>query len=288
MNAKTLLENDNAVMIFGPASATLTLDMIPHAKRLSAPIVGVFSGADTLRVPGGTQPFVFRASYGDELQKLSSFWTAFGVTKAAVVFFDDEVGKQNYTSAQLALKKSGVEPSPVAVKRNAKITPADISRLTSVGAQGVINTTSADVFSDVYKGLRTSQSNMFAATTSFAGVNAFISQTGALGAGVVVSHVVPAPTNANVPVVSECRTALAAIGVKTFTLSNIESCISAKIVVEAMRRQKKVTRESVTQSLDTFGRYDAGGYIVDISKSQRASGSYVDVSIVTKHGTLRN
>jgi hypothetical protein len=105
-----------------------------------------------------------------------------------------------------------------------------------------------------------------------------------------VSITVPPPRSRTVPVVKECDEAWAAAGHReAMSVTALESCIAAKVLVEGMRRAgKEVTRASLHRSLSALGRYDAGGYVVDFKPGFRHGGTYVGMALLKPNGEVRD
>jgi hypothetical protein len=67
----------------------------------------------------------------------------------------------------------------------------------------------------------------------------------------------------------------------------IEGFIAGKVIVEAVRRQGRTpTREGTAAALDTLDRFDVGGYVVGY-KNSRSGSRYVELTIVTGAGKIR-
>src|SRR4030095_11996477 len=82
-NAKTLLQNQNMLALFGFASATLSLDAIPQAEAPEVAFFAPFSGANPVRVKNPVL-FTIRASYGEEMEKILDFWVSLGLKRVSV------------------------------------------------------------------------------------------------------------------------------------------------------------------------------------------------------------
>ena len=73
------------------------------------------------------------------------------------------------------------------------------------------------------------------------------------------------------------------------SVTALESCIAAKVLVEGMKRSgKEVTRASLHRALDALGRYDAGGYVVNFKPGFHHGGSYVSIALLTPSGEVKD
>jgi len=115
------------------------------------------------------------------------------------------------------------------------------------------------------------------------GASPLARELGKEGVGVAMSQVVPPPTQRSIPVVREYQDAIAKhIGKKEFSFTSLESYISAKITVEALKRAgQKPTRESFMQALDNMKQFDAGGYSVSFSPTNHNGSSQVEVTVIS-------
>ena len=283
-NAKTLLDSKDLVALFGFASATLSLDALPQAEAKKVAFFAPFSGANAVR---GNSPVLFtiRASYGEEMEKILTFWTSLGFKRVSVVHYDDEVGKQNLEVVTQYLKKINLVPQALAIKRNAVVGKAEVQALLAQQPEMVLNTVLSGAAAQVQKELVAMGRQVPTSSLSFVGADQFVTAAGPVGAGVSIAQVVPSPSSV-VPAVRECAKALEAAGSKTaMNTTHLEACFAAKILAEGIRRAKKpVNGQSVLEALSGLGTYDLGGFSVSFSSNQRHGSKFVELAMVTKDG----
>jgi ABC-type branched-subunit amino acid transport system substrate-binding protein len=287
-NTTKLLQNRNLVALFGYASATLSLDAMPQAEKAGMLFFAPFTGANPVRKPS---PVVhtLRASYGDELEKMLTFWTGYGMKQVVVVHYDDEVGVQNLGVVVDYLARQGKKPLPFALQRNAKIDDARFSELVSLQPEVIINTVLSGPAAEISKRLVAQGLFIPMSSLSFVGAQQYIDAAGDAGAGVSISQVVP-NTATSLPVIRECAKALQDAGVtKAMNSTHLEACIGAKVLTEAMRRSKKPgDHRAMLAALRNLGSYDTGGFTVFYSPEQNHGSKYVELGMVTRGGKLRN
>lgn len=287
-NTAKLLTTGGLVALFGYASATLSLDAMPQAEKAEVLFFAPFSGANPVR-KASPVVFTLRASYGDELEKMLSFWTSFGLKQVVVVHYDDEVGTQNLGVVTEYLSKQGKKPQAFALQRNAKVDAAKFNELVKLKPDVIINTVlsgpAAEISSQlVAKGMFIPMSSL-----SFVGAQQYIDAAGDAGAGVSIAQVVPSPA-ASLPVVRECAKALTDAGVKeAMNSAHLESCIGAKVLTEAMRRSKKVgDPKALLAAMKSLGSLDVGGFTLTYGPNQHHGSKYVELGMVSRGGKLRN
>jgi len=287
-NTTKLLQNRNLVALFGYASATLSLDAMPQAEKAGVLFFAPFSGANPVRKPSPVV-FTLRASYGDELEKMLSFWTGLGMKQVVVVHYDDEVGVQNLGVVNEYLAKQGKKPLAFALQRNAKIDDERFSQLAALKPDVIINTVLSGPAAEISKQLVARGLYVPMSSLSFVGAQQYIDAAGEAGAGVSISQVVPNPSGSQ-PVIRECAKALQDAGVsKAMNSTHLEACIGAKVLTEAMRRSKKPgDAKALLAALKGLGSYDMGGFTVTYGAEQHHGSKYVELGMVTRGGKLRN
>jgi ABC-type branched-subunit amino acid transport system substrate-binding protein len=285
-NTQKLVEEQRVFALFGYASATLSRPALPFVDQHGVPFVHPFTGADPMRV-FNKHIYNVRSSYADELEKIVEHFVPLGVTRFGIVYYDDVVGKENFTAVERALKKRTYAPVAVAaIKDRAK---PDIEAAVKDIAKGapdvVILTTLFKASADFIKLARKSGLYAQMASNSFPGASPLAKELGNEGSGVIVATVVPPYTQAALPIVAEYRAAMdKQFGNKEYSFTSLESYIGAKIMVEGMRRAgPKLTRESFMRGLDSLSNFDVGGYFVKFSPTDHNGSSFVELSVITKN-----
>jgi ABC-type branched-subunit amino acid transport system substrate-binding protein len=288
-NTGKLLDEDGAVALFGYASSTLSIPAMPAVADRKVAFFAPFTGADAIRKQN-EYVYTVRATYADEIDKIINFWGNLGSTKVTVLHYDDPVGKQNFETVANVLKKFNRVPVSVPVKRNADITDADFQAVVASDPNVLVITTLYAPAAQMVKRLKAAGRATLVTSLSFAGASQLAKALGADASGVSVSLTVPTPRSVTVPVVRECGEAWMAAGQKdTMSVTALESCIAAKVLVEGMRRAgKDVTRAGLLRSLSALGRYDAGGYVVDFKPNFHHGGSYVGMALLRPNGDVRD
>jgi ABC-type branched-subunit amino acid transport system substrate-binding protein len=68
----------------------------------------------------------------------------------------------------------------------------------------------------------------------------------------------------------------------------MEGFIAAKVIVEGVRRQgARPTREGMVPALDGMASYDLGGYVVGFKPNMHAGSRFVELSIISGAGKIR-
>jgi ABC-type branched-subunit amino acid transport system substrate-binding protein len=284
-NTVKLVEETRVFALFGYASATLSRPALPIVEKHGVPFLAPFTGADPMRV-FNRHVYNMRASYADELEKIVEHFVPLGVKRFSIVYYDDVVGRENFTAVQRALKKRALEPvSTTALKDRAN---PDLDAAVKAIAQGapdvVILTTLYKASADMVKRARAAGVYAQFASTSFPGASPLAKELGRDGAGVIVATVVPPPTKRSLRIVQEYQAAIEReTGRKDYSFTSFEAYIGAQVAVEAMRRAgPRLTRAAFMRELDALRDFDTGGYVVGFSPSNHNGSSFVELTVIGK------
>jgi branched-chain amino acid transport system substrate-binding protein len=286
-NAVKLVNDNQVVALFGFASATLSMDAMPIVKEKRVPFFAPFTGADAIHQQG-PYVFVMRASYADELQKVLEHWGALGADRVTILHYDDEIGNQNYATVERLMKSANKKAVSVKFMRNGEVTPAQIDAIVKSDPQIVVTTMLYGPTAKVLRMLKDAKRPYNMTSLSFVGPSQLAKTAGADAAGVSVAGVVPPPTKTTLPVVKECGDAMRKAGIAELNYTNLEACIAAKVLVEAIRRGgSAVSRESVYRGLGSIGQYDTGGYSVKFGPDDHHGSRYEELAVISKTGQFR-
>jgi branched-chain amino acid transport system substrate-binding protein len=282
-NTKKLVEEQGVFALFGYASATLSRPALPIVEKHRVPFLSPFTGADPMRV-FNKYVYNMRGSYAEELEKIVEHFAPLGVKRFSIVYYDDVVGRENFTAVERALKKRNLTVvSTAAWKDRAK---PDIQGGVQSIAKGepdvVILTTLYQATADFVKAAQKAGMGFQMASNSFPGASPLAKELGKQGAGFIVATVVPPPSKRSTPIVQEYQLAIEKqLGKKEYSFTSLESYIAAKATVEALRRAgPKLTREAFMQALDGMKSYDSGGYVVSFSPTNHNGSSFVELTVL--------
>jgi ABC-type branched-subunit amino acid transport system substrate-binding protein len=282
-NTKKLVEETGVFALFGYASATLSRPALPTVEKHGVPFLGPFTGADPMRV-FHKQVYNMRGSYAEELEKIVDHFVPLGIKRFSIVYYDDVVGRENYTAVDRALKKRNLQVVSVAsFKDRAKPDiAAGVKEIAKGAPDVVILTTLYKATADFVRTARSAGLGAQMASNSFPGASPLAKELGKDGTGVIVATVVPPPGKRSLPIVQEYQVAIEKqLGKKEYSFTSLESYIGAKVLVEALRKAgPKPTRENFMAALDGMKAFDAGGYVVGFSPTNHNGSSFVELTII--------
>jgi len=280
---------NTALALFGFASSTHSIPAMPVVQGAKVPFFARFTGADAIRKQND-YVYTIRATYADEIEKLIGFWGPLGMTRVAVLHYDDEVGKQNFQTAAKSLDQFKSQPISIAIKRNVDISDADVESIIKADPKIILVTTSYAPLAQMQKKIKKLNKHYLVTSLSFAGASQIAKELGESAAGITVALTVPLPGDYNAAVVAECRDACAASGHSgEVTVTALEAYIAARVLVEGIKRAgHDVSRESLQKSLSALTRVDVGGFVVQFKPGFRHGGKYLDIAVITRSGRLQS
>src|SRR4051812_40225771 len=126
--SRKLIEEHKVFALVGYVGTPTGAQHLPVVTQAKVPLVGMFTGAEALRVPMNRYVFHVRASYYDETEKIVEQVVSTGGKKIAVFYQNDGYGEAGRKGTEIALEKrkmkihsqGTVERNTVAVEAAAK------------------------------------------------------------------------------------------------------------------------------------------------------------------------
>ena len=283
---KALIHDDKVFALAGSVGTPTGLAALPIVAAEQVPLVGMFTGAQALRMPLNRQVFHVRASYFDETERIVQHLTTFGVKKIAVFYQNDAYGKAGLEGVLRALDKRQLKPVAVGtVERNSVDVAQSLAVILKAEPEAVVQISAYASCASFIKQARGKGYGGQFFNVSFVGSQALADALGDIGAGVVISQVVPFPYVPNSPIVREYQQCMTEAGHKNFDFSSMEGFLTARVLVEGLRRAgKNLTREALIAALESIHDVNLGGFNVNYSASNHQGSSYTDLTIVGRGG----
>ncbi len=269
-----MVEQEKVFSLFGYVGTPTGNAVLPIAKELDVPLVGLFTGAMTLRQPLTKQVFNIRASYDDEAESLVAHFIAKGANTVAVFYQDDGFGQAVLSGTEKALKKRGKAVlAKGTFQRNTVAVKAGLAAMLEAKPDAVVMVGPYTPLAAFIKEARAAGLKSQLATVSFVGTGNLVEQVGKDGDGVVISQVVPFPDDSDLAVTRQCRDAVKAASGEALAFVNFEGCVSAKVLAAGLERAgKDLTREKLIEALESMKSVDVGGMPISFSgESHQAS-----------------
>ncbi|HEV2610183.1 MAG TPA: ABC transporter substrate-binding protein [Noviherbaspirillum sp.] len=285
-NARQLIEKEKAFALLNMAGTPTNKALLPIIAEHNIPSIGPYTGSDIVRTPHNRLIFNIRAGYSDEAATIVKHLEIRGIKKIAVVYQNNAFGKEG-----LGFVENATEAQKMKVHASAPMeaSGADAEKAAAVLAesqpQAVIMITTGKSSVEFIKAFNKISPGMQFFALSVMGTQAGVNALGKDGIGVVVSQVAPFPFSATSGIVREYQKVMKQMGVKNWSFASMEGFITAKVVVEGLRRAgKNPTRERFIAGLESIGRWDMDGYLINFSKDNHNGSRYVELTAISREG----
>ena len=235
---------------------------VPLAESNKVPLVGLFTGAQTLYTPLRHWVVNVRASYYDETrEQIDGVWDKLNYRKVGVIYPDDAFGTAVLGGVTEALKARGAEPVKTAsYERQTANVGGAIDTVRAASPQAVVVVGPPNTVAPILKQAHAKGWKPLFLTVSFVGTDELITQAGDDAEGVVITQVVP----------PYYLTDLKGVALYRRTLSNhapaarpnfvsLEGFVDAMVIVEGLKRAgKDLTREGLIHAIESIHDHDLG------------------------------
>lgn len=288
---RALIEGEKPLALIGFAGTANVGQLLSQGvlKSKGIALVGPYTGGEPLRTPFNPDIFHIRAGYADEAEYMVDQLLTTGMSRIAVLYQNDAFGQAGLDGIEAALAQRGTKPVAKATyERNTADVGESVRQLLVADVQAVVLIAvnkAAAAFAKAYRaGGGTAQ------IISISVVNpAELVRLAGLDSvrGLGITQVVPHPSSM-IPAAREFRELLkkhAPDAEPTYTA--FEEFIAARILTEALRRAgANPTPGRVALALESLGKYDAGGFLVDFSPRNRIGSRFVELTVIGREGKL--
>jgi ABC-type branched-subunit amino acid transport system substrate-binding protein len=283
---KKLIEEHRVFALLGYVGTPTGVVHLPVVNQAKVPLVGMFTGAEALRVPLSRYVFHVRASYYDETEKIVEHVLTTGGKKIAVFYQNDAYGEAGRKGTELALERRKLKiHSQGTVERNTVKVEEAAQKIHASQPDAVVMVSAYTSIAAFVRAMQKLGSGATFYNVSFVGSKALADAMGKDGVGVAISQVVPFPWGTGVPVVKEYQTLAKKAGFTDYNFSALEGFLTAKVMVEGLRRHgKNLTREGFIDTMEKMQDVDLGGFFVSYSPKNHAGSKFVDLTIIGREG----
>lgn len=235
---------------------------VPLAESSKMPLIGLFTGAQTLYTPLRHWVVNVRASYGDETQEqINGLWKTLGYHKIGVIYPDDPFGSTVLAGVEAALKKDGAAPVATAsyVRQTIQVGGA-IEKVKAADPEAVIVVGPSNTVAPIVKQAHASGWKPLFVSVSFVGTDDLIQAIGQDAEGMVITQVVPPYYLTDFKTVALYRRTLQKYmpSVRPNFVS-LEGFVDAMVMVEGLKKAgKEPTRESLIEGIESLHEVDMG------------------------------
>ena len=235
---------------------------LPMAEEAKIPLVGLFTGAQTLYTPLRHWVINVRASYAAETrEQIEGLWSKLGYRRIGVIYPDDAFGAAVLDGVSGALKAKGAEPVAVgSYPRQTAEAERAIESVRAANPEAVVIVGPANTVGPILRKAHARGWKPLFLTVSFVGTDDLILTAGADAEGMVVTQVVPPYYLTDLKAVALYRKTLA----KYFPgeqpgFVSLEGFIDAMVLAEGLKRAgKDLTREGLIRGIESIHQFDLG------------------------------
>jgi len=292
-NARSLIDDERAVALVAFAGTASVEELL--RQRVLVPrnvaLVGPTTGAASLRLPTQNNLFHVRAGYADEAEHLVNNLASLGVRRVGVFRQSDALGAAGLSGVEMALARRKLKLEGIAQYErgsvNVEAAAVELRRTEPEAIVLVAGSAPVAAFARRYRALGGTAHLL---TMSDADHTEVLGLAGLVAMrGMSFSQVVPFPAGGSRPIAREYQAMLLQYGPQDArpTYSGLESYISAKVLVEALKRAGgNPSPGQVVAALEQLEHFDAGGYLVSFSRANRIGSRYVDFTVMDRDGKL--
>lgn len=284
-NTKQLIEKEGVFALLlqtgaGPAAASM-----PIAVQNHVPFIAPLTGTTALRGPN-RYVFHVKASFADEWQQIVDHMKGLNIANIAIVYFDNDAGREGLKLAQESLAKVGLKPSVLA-GFGGKAGPLKdaVEKVASADPGAIMLASVQQPAAEFLNAFFATGKRPFVYTNSISIGEAIYKVAGDKAHGVIISQTVPYPNDFSLPLIREYQELAKRTNTPTGGYPAIEGFISAKVLVEGLKRAgPNLTRESFIDALEGIKLLDLGGYVMKFSPTDHVGTRVVDLTMVARGG----
>ena len=283
-NAKTLVEQQGAIALFGTVGTAQTAAVLPYVAEKRVPLISAYTGSPALRVKPNRYFFTTQASYTDELVKMVRNLVATQNTRIAVVYQDNEFGKLLHPLAEKIITAEGgttVGSRPLAVTGSDALNVAQ--SLSILQPQGVIMLVAGPAVVAYVKANRAALGvPIYALSLSLN--SALLNALGEDARGLAISRATPYPWNGITPLPKSFAAQMQRIG-KPIDYDHYLGYINGRVLIEGLRKAgNNLTPEGLTLGMEKLSKIDLGGFRLNYSPQNHHGSNFVEITIVGPGG----
>jgi ABC-type branched-subunit amino acid transport system substrate-binding protein len=289
-NTRKLIAEDKVFLLFGYTGRNTSEAALPIITAANIAFFGAATGGETIHGGFNKNVFNVRASYKLETQALVNYLVVTGQKKIGMIYHKDDLTKSNLKMTEDATAQHGFAlVGNASVDRNSSDVKEALGVMSKLNPDAVICNAAVKPLSEFVRQMRKSGAASQFLSVSFVG-SAIVKELGPEAVGVIMAQVVPLPTKKRFPIVGEYQNALAAVGAKPeYSFSSLEGFISAKVLVEGLKRSgKDLTRGGFIKAVEGIRDLDLGDYFVSYSPTNHNGSKYVDITVINKDGVFFN
>ncbi|MCG2595068.1 ABC transporter substrate-binding protein [Ramlibacter sp. XY19] len=288
---KAMLAEDRPMVLAGYFGSKNVADLVAAGllQKDKIALVGYRTTEIRPETPG---LYSVRANLRDELGKLTEHLATIGITRLGL-FYENGPGAAALLAAadEAAAKAKATITQKVGYEAGtARVSPA-VDAFMKTPPQAILMISSGAAAAGFIEQYRSSGGTAQLFAHSGADIEQLAKRLSEEQMqGVAIAQVTPSPYKISTKLAKEFGDLVAKAGNLEVPVSYamMEGFIAAKVIVEGVRRQgARVTREGMAPALDAIASYDLGGYVVGFKPNMHSGSRFVELSIISGAGKIR-
>ena len=290
-NTNKLMNEDKVFALIGEVGTPTSKAVQPIATEAQVPFIGPFTGAGFLRSPDLGNVINVRASYDQETEAWVEHLTGdLGIKRIAILYQDDSFGRAGLSGLMKALNKRGMELAAEGTyQRNTTAVKTALLSIRKAKPEAVVMVGAYKPCAAFIKLAHRVKMEAVFVNISFVGSNALAKELGEFGEGVVVTQVVPLPTDTSLPLVAQYHAALKAVDPKAEPgFVSLEGYMVGKLVIQALEKTGDlVTRAGLLAAIREVGTFDLGGVTLSYGPNDNQGMDKVFLTVIQADGSYK-
>ncbi|HSH91820.1 MAG TPA: ABC transporter substrate-binding protein [Ramlibacter sp.] len=289
-NTRKLIDEHGVFMIYNNTGTAQTAAILPLLEASRTIVFGPVTGASSFRDKFNPYVFHVRASYANEARRIVSQLKQTGITRVAVFYQDDGLGK-----TLLGELKNASAAENMAFVAEVRLDPKQPDFAAAAAAtekaqpQAVILGSAGTTFTSYIKAVQQTKSRPGFYGFSVASQDVINRELKEDARGIVLSQIMPSLRNSTIPAVAEYLKLLRERSSEaTPSASQFEGFVHAKLLVEGLRRAgPQLSTQSFIKAMEGAGDISFGRFVAKYSPQSHNGSTYVELAILDNLGQLR-
>ncbi|MEZ5740717.1 MAG: ABC transporter substrate-binding protein [Burkholderiaceae bacterium] len=284
-----MIEDEQVFALFGYVGTPTANAVLPIVREMQVPLVGLFTGAGTLRSPVTREVFNVRASYDDEAEAMIAHFLSQGAGTVGVFYQDDGFGKAVLSGTRKALTRRGMQVHATGTfTRNTMAVKQGLADLIRAQPDAIVMVGTYAPLAGFIREARANGLTSQLATVSFVGSENLVGALDGAGDGVIISQVVPSPDRKDIAAVNECRDLVHRHSGQALGFVNLEGCLSAKVMLGGLALAgRDLNREKLITALESMKAFDLGNLTIGFSRDDHQAFKQVFLTQIVDGRVIR-
>jgi len=290
-NTERLIRNDKVFALIGPVGTPTSMAAEPIATAAHVPMIGPFTGAEFLRDPSLESVINLRASYFQEAERIVDWLVRErGAKCIAILYQDDSYGRAGRTGVVRALERRGLQTCSEGIyPRNTVVVKGALLAIRRGDPDAVVIIGAYEPSAEFIRWARKLDLKADIVNVSFVGTDALIETVGDIGAGTLISQVVPFPYDPSLPLVAEYTAAMELLFPgQELGFVSLEGYLAGRFTAAVLKAMDgPPTRSGFLATVADIGRFDLGGFVLEFGPGDNQGSDRVFLTEIGTSHSIR-